>query len=253
MFSWKKLPERPIVIAHRGASASAPENTIAAFQKAAEDGAHAIELDVRLSRDKEIIVIHDSRLERTTNGRGKVSDYNLKDIQNFDNGSWFSSRFSREYIPTLEQVIKLTNKKVGINLEIKSLPKREILPIVEKCIALVQKYRIQKSVLLSSFDHSIVKTIKKIDSSLTTGIIYSPVINFRKNPSELAMKYDANAIVVSKNYLRDKMVEDAHKNMLTIYVYKVENVKQLERMINSKVDGVMTSSPKGIRNFLRNR
>ncbi len=250
MFSWRKLNEKPIIIAHRGASTSAPENTIAAFKKAIEEGSDAIELDVRLTKDKEIIVIHDSRLERTTNGRGKVSDYKIADLKKFDNGSWFGNRFYKESIPTLEEVIKVTNKKVGLNLELKSLPARDQSLMIQKCIHLIYKYKIQKNVLLSSFDYSIVKTIKKIDSTLLTGIVYSPVIKLRKNPTNLALKNDADAVIVSRNYLRDRMVEEAHNNQLQIFVYKVENVKQLERMINSGVDGIMTTSPKILRKYL---
>ncbi len=252
MFSWQKIFKKPLIIAHRGASTAAPENTMAAFKKAIEDKSHAIEVDVRLTRDNEVVVIHDSRLERTTNGRGKISDYCLKDLQTFDNGSWFHPKFSDEKILTLSQMIKLTNHNIGINIEIKPLTKRQDI-IVEKCIALIQSFRIQKRVLISSFQHSLIKKVKSLDPTIMTGIIYSPVIHFGKKPAILTSKYNANAFIISKNYLRENMVKDAHENNLAIFVYTVNDYHDLERMIKFEVDGVMTNSPRNIYRILEAR
>lgn len=249
MFSWRKLAEKPIVIAHRGSSDSAPENTMAAFKKAVEERAHAIELDVRLTRDNKVIVIHDSRLERTTNGRGKVSDFDLTDLAAFDNGSWYHPKFSSEKIPTFSEVSKLTNTKVGLNIELKSLEKHQKL-LAENCVSLIQQNKLQKSVLISSFEHSVVSHVKKLDKTIMTAIIYSPVIHLGRNPSALAKKFDADAFVISRNYLRDNMVTEAHDSGIAVFVYTIENWSQLERMVNAKVDGVMTSSPKTIRRLL---
>jgi glycerophosphoryl diester phosphodiesterase len=249
LFSWRKAAEKPIVIAHRGSSDSVPENTMAAFRKAIEDRTHAIELDVRLTLDNEVVIIHDSRLERTTNGRGKVSDFRLSDLQIYDNGLWYNPKFSGEKIPTLEEVCKLANTKVGLNIEIKPVEKNQKL-LAENCVGLVQRFKLQKSALISSFEHSIVSTVKKLDSGIMTAIIYSPVIHLGKNPSLLAKKFDADAFVISRNYLRDNMVSEAHSNGIAVFVYTVENWSQLERMVNAKVDGVMTSSPRTIRRLL---
>jgi glycerophosphoryl diester phosphodiesterase len=249
LFSWRKLAEKPFVIAHRGSSDSVPENTMAAFKKAIEDRAQAIELDVRLSRDDEVVIIHDSRLERTTNGRGKVSDFNLTDLRTYDNGLWYNPKFSGEKIPTLSEVCKLTNAKVGLDIEIKPVEKHQKL-LAENCVQIIQQYKLQKSVLISSFEHSVVSAVKKIDSSIMTAIIYSPVIHLGRNPSVLAKKFDADAFVISRNYLRDNMVIEAHTNKIAVFVYTIENWSQLERMVNAKVDGVMTSSPRTIRRLL---
>jgi len=109
----------PLIIAHRGYSEKYPENTLVAFQSALDGNADMIELDITLSRDREIAVIHDDTLERTTNGSGEVADYGLNELKALDAGSWFDERFSGERIPTLEEVFDLVKGRTWINIEIK--------------------------------------------------------------------------------------------------------------------------------------
>src|SRR5882672_9051969 len=110
---------RPLRVAHRGASARAPENTLAAFAEAVRLGANAIELDVHLTADGVPVVIHDGTVDRTTNGRGDVGRMTLKDLRRLDAGAWFSSRFRGERIPTLEEALEWARGRCGLNLEIK--------------------------------------------------------------------------------------------------------------------------------------
>src|SRR5438034_7470028 len=110
---------RPLRIAHRGASARAPENTLAAFTEAVRLGANAIELDVHLTADGVPVVIHDATVERTTNGRGEVAAMTSKDLRRLDAGAWFSSRFRGERIPTLEESLEFARGRCALNIEIK--------------------------------------------------------------------------------------------------------------------------------------
>ncbi|PYT36972.1 MAG: glycerophosphoryl diester phosphodiesterase [Acidobacteria bacterium] len=116
------LPHRPLRVAHRGASARAPENTLAAFREAIRLGADAIELDVQLSADGVPMVIHDDTVDRTTNGHGKVSAIASRDLRRLDAGAWFSSRFRGERIPTLEEALEGARGRSGLNIEIKEPP-----------------------------------------------------------------------------------------------------------------------------------
>ena len=109
----------PVVIAHRGFSEEAPENSLAAFQKALEAKAEMIELDVRLSSDGEFVVFHDKKLNRTSEGKGVLKNFTAKELAGLDNGSWFSRKFSRERIPLLKDILPLTKRGIGINIEIK--------------------------------------------------------------------------------------------------------------------------------------
>jgi glycerophosphoryl diester phosphodiesterase len=115
---------RPLKIAHRGASARAPENTLAAFTEAIRLGADAIELDVHLSSDGVPVVIHDDTVDRTTNGRGPVAAISVRDLRRLDAGAWFSSRFRGERVPTLEEALECARGRCGLNIEIKEAPRR---------------------------------------------------------------------------------------------------------------------------------
>jgi glycerophosphoryl diester phosphodiesterase len=114
---------RPLRVAHRGASARAPENTLAAFREAIRLGADAIELDVQLSADGVPMVIHDETVDRTTNGHGRVASFASRDLRRLDAGAWFSSRFKGERIPTLEEALECARGRCGLNIEIKELLK----------------------------------------------------------------------------------------------------------------------------------
>ncbi|MCL7453535.1 MAG: glycerophosphodiester phosphodiesterase, partial [Anaerolineae bacterium] len=113
-------PDRPLNFAHRGASHEAPANTLAAFELAAEMGADGIELDVHLSRDGELVVIHDFSLEGTTNGHGRVGDRTLPELKALDAGSWFDPRLAVQRIPTLQEVIDAVAARLLLNIELKS-------------------------------------------------------------------------------------------------------------------------------------
>src|SRR5206468_4882936 len=110
---------RPLRVAHRGASARAPENTLAAFREAIRLGADAIELDVQLSADGVPMVIHDLTVDRTTNGHGSVASFASRDLRRLDAGAWFSSRFKGERVPTLEEALECARGRCGLNVEIK--------------------------------------------------------------------------------------------------------------------------------------
>ena len=125
-----------MVVAHRGFSGAAPENTLAAFRMAIEAGSDMIELDVHLSKDGKVVVIHDETQERTTNGQGRVADRPLKEIKGLDAGSWFSPPFAGERIPTLQEVLSLAQGKVPVNIEIKNPThgKYDITELAEKAL-----------------------------------------------------------------------------------------------------------------------
>ena len=143
------LPQ-PIIFAHRGASAHAPENTLAAFELALAQGADGIELDVKLSRDGHVIVIHDPAVKRTTGAAGRVRDLALSDLQALDAGSFFSDQFRGEKIPTLEQVFEALGKRTFINVELTNYttPRDHL---VESVCMLVKRFALQKRVMFSSF------------------------------------------------------------------------------------------------------
>src|SRR5699024_8402340 len=162
----------PLIMAHRGASGNAPENTMAAFQLAVDEGADGIELDVHLSKDGEIVVIHDDTLNRTTNGTGNVHEKDLAELKTYDAGSWFDPKFSEERIPLLQEVIDILPESVFLNIEIKNSPIVHT-GIEQKLVDLLGKNNRLNDTLISSFDHESLYTIKKLAPELKIGIIYN--------------------------------------------------------------------------------
>jgi len=141
---------RPLVIGHRGASAYAPENTLAAFRLAAEQGADAVELDAKLSADGQVVVIHDQTVDRTTNGIGQVCDLTLAQFKSLDAGTFFAPQFAGETVPTLAEVFETVGKRVLINVELTNYANPTDNLVARVC-ELVRNFHLEERILFSSF------------------------------------------------------------------------------------------------------
>src|SRR3979411_561793 len=169
------------MIAHRGASGYAPENTMAAFRKAVAMGVKFIETDLQLSRDSRFVAMHDETLERTTDGQGRVHDLSLAQLRKLDAGSWFGSEFAGERIPTLEEILEFSKKNdVVFYLEIK--PAGSWGGEHALIGALRESGEIPRTVVIS-FDPSIVMSLRKIEPTLMTGLLYDGQL---ENPPDKA-------------------------------------------------------------------
>jgi len=170
MFS--RLP-KPTIFAHRGASAYAPENTLAAFELAVHQEADAIELDAKLSSDDQVVVIHDQTLERTTNGTGYVRDMPLAALLELDAGSHFDAAYENENIPTLSQVFETVGRKIFINIELTNYSSpNDSLP--EKVADLVNYHGLARNVLFSSFHPKVLKRIHQLLPTVPIGFLICP-------------------------------------------------------------------------------
>src|SRR5690606_20002442 len=156
----------PLIIAHRGASDQAPETTMAAFRRALDIGADGIELDVHMSADGRLVVIHDETVDRTSNGKGLVKDKTLAELKELDFGSWFSEGFRGEKIPELEDVLELlSDRDVLLNIEIKNGP--VFYPGIETAVAdALQKYGMTDRTIISSFNHYTLVEIRRYDPGI---------------------------------------------------------------------------------------
>lgn len=248
MFSWKKPKRFPILVAHRGSSAVCPENTLSAFEQAAKDGADAVELDVQLSKDGNLVVIHDSRVDRTTSGRGRVREKTLRELKRLDAGSWFDRRFSFEKIPTLQEVLELFDGKLGINIEIKS--SRHLttqFDVIEQCLKLIEEFKAWESVMLSSFQHSLVREAKVLEPRIVGGVLFHPLRHARRSPGLLASKAKAEYFICGKLSLRNRMVINAHNKGLKVGVYTVNTQPEFTKVLKKGVDCIFSDSPFAIR------
>ena len=233
---------KPFVFGHRGAMAYEPENTLRSFRRAIDSGAYGIELDVRRCKSKEIVVIHDEKVDRTTNAKGCVGDFSLKELKKLDAGKG-------EKIPALEEVIDFVkkineqeNKNIKLTIEIKEENlEKDIIERIKKC-------KIIDKVVMISFYHNIVKRIKKVNNKIKTGILFigNPV-----DASSMAKDADADFLFPNFNYVDESLVENAHKNKLKVFVWNVDDIKNLENMLKLKVDGIGSNKPDVIVDYLR--
>lgn len=234
-----------IVIAHRGASAYYPENTMAAFRGAIEMDAEMIELDVMLSSDGIPVVFHDAQLNEHTDGSGSVADYTLRQLKQFDAGGWFDPKFSDQRIPTLEEVLKFAQGKIALNIEIKSESVTDELyrGVEEKSIDLVKKYGMEEYVLFSSFDYRAVRHIKQLDSNMPAALLYDKNQSDNMLPSELVATYYADAFNCSFQQLNSKRLRDIQSNDIPVFVYTVNEKRRMRKLIRKGVTGIFTDKP----------
>jgi len=150
----------PFISAHRGFSAKAPENTLAALDAAWRAGATVAEIDVQLTRDGHVILMHDRSIDRTTNGSGLVKDLSLAEIKALDAGGWFHARFSGERVPSLEEVLQWSRGRLGLLVELKNFPYRD-LPLVDKTIEVVEAHDAEDFVVLGGFDHPVLADLHR--------------------------------------------------------------------------------------------
>jgi glycerophosphoryl diester phosphodiesterase len=235
----------PYIIAHRGISSKVPENTLASFERAARiSGIDMIELDVRLSKEEEVIVLHDRTLQRTTTGNGPARNYSLEEIRRFDAGSWFHPKFSHQYIPTLREVFQQVGNRLWIDVEIKSdwLHREPPGLLEERVLETVHRCGMENRVMFSSFNHQLLANIKKLKPSAITGVLFNFSHDFGRLPSTLAERVGASVFVCAKRELTHRMVDDAHNHDIAVYVYTLNSTHDAQRMLTYGVDGIMSNS-----------
>ena len=237
----RHLP-RPTIFAHRGASAYAPENTLAAFQLAVRQGADAIELDAKLSSDGHVVVIHDERVDRTTNGKGFVKDLPLAALKEIDAGCSYDTAFCEERIPTLNEVFAIMGRNTFINVDLTNYyTSSDLLP--EKVAELVSYHNLTKRVLFSSFHPSTLRRIHKLLPQVPTGFLTLP--GFKGSLIYALLKYSVphqsqhQAVKnITANYIRRKH----HQNKL-VYAYTVNDPSKINQLHQWGIDGFFTDDP----------
>jgi glycerophosphoryl diester phosphodiesterase len=237
-----------LLAAHRGSSGTAPENTIAAFREAADAGADLIELDVRLTRDRHPVVMHDRTLRRTTGSWGTIERTSLPALRRLDAGAWFSPRFTGERIPTLKEVLETLPGDIGLNLEMKTDGDRlSRLAFARRLLDTIRGHRTGRLLIVSSFDHRILGHLRRLDSRLTLGVLAHPVRDLARTPSALAARYGAAWYFCSRSMLRRRRIENAHAHGLRIGVYTVNRSEHLAQLQRYGVDLVFTNYPAALR------
>ncbi len=236
------LGGQPRVIAHRGFSDRAPENTLAAFRQALEVGADMIELDVHLSKDGEIVVIHDADLSRTTNGKGQVRDLTLAQLKKLDAGTSFSVDFAGALIPTLTEVLELVAGRMLLNIEIKVTG--EIRGgVTEKVLTLIGEKRLGNQVIISSFDPRALLHSREIDPGVRTASIYNEALHRQKGPVEIMEEVGSVAFNLDHDEVTADIVAESHARGRPVAVYTVDERSRMRSLIASGIDALFTDRP----------
>ena len=235
-----------LIIAHRGASGHAPENTLAAFKKAVALGATFIETDLQLSRDAHFVAIHDDTVNRTTNGQGKVHDQTLATLRRLDAGSWFGSEYTGERIPTLEEILEFSKKNdVVFYLELKpsgSWGGEHAL------VGSLRESGEAARVVVISFDPSILAGLRKIEPTLMTGVLYDGQL---ADPLKSALDVGARQIVVRGDLVTPVMLEQARKRDLQVVCWTVNHPAHIRMLLAAGVDGIMSDYPDRLVSLLK--
>ncbi|HEX8881419.1 MAG TPA: glycerophosphodiester phosphodiesterase family protein [Candidatus Acidoferrum sp.] len=226
------------MIAHRGASGHAPENTMAAFRRAVALGATFIETDLQLSRDAHFVAVHDETVNRTTDGRGSVHDLTLAELRELDAGSWFGSEFSGERIPTLEEILQFSKKNdVVFYLEMK--PSGAWGGEHAVVGALRESGEIPRAVVLS-FDASMVLNVHTIDPTVMTGLLYDGQL---EKPIEKALEIGARQLAVRGDLVTPALLEQARQKDLQVVCWTINQAAHMRLLIEAGVHGIMSDYP----------
>ena len=235
------LPQ-PTIFAHRGASAYAPENTLAAFNLAVEQGADGIELDVKLSADGHVVIFHDPALKRTTGAEGHLKDKTLDELRTLDAGSFFSEEFKNEKIPTLEEVFESLGNKTIINVELTNYTTRGD-HLVETVCMLVKRFGLQNRVFFSSFIGSNLKKVRSYLPNAQTGLLALPGIlgAWHRSFGFAFGKYDA--LQPSIKNATQLQVYFVHRLNRRIQVWTVNEEDDMRRLFKWGVNAIFTDDP----------
>jgi len=230
-----------LIYAHRGASTYRPENTLEAFSLAIEQGADGFELDVHLTKDGEIVVAHDDRLERVSDGTGHINDHTLKELKSLNFGKLFPQEQACR-IPTLAEVFSLAKSAaLTLNIEMKT-GERVYFELPEKLAALSRKYTMEDRVIYSSFNHYFLQLIKKIDASAKIGLLYDLGMI---DPWVYAKYTGADAIHPNYKIIAalPEIVVRCHEDGIKVNVWTVDEPDIIKLMLKCGVDGLITNKP----------
>lgn len=233
-----------VFIAHRGASGKghSPENTIAAFREAINIGADCVECDVHCTKDGQVVVMHDSTLNRTTNKKGTIAEMTLEEVKQADAGSWFSSLFTGERVPALGELLELTKGKVINVIEIK--PNN----ITKRVIEEVEKANAVNEVVLQSFYPEAVKAAFEINPKIPRALLLSGQLPVMRISSIIDLIYQTTQVGASTlnlpyKIITQNLINESHKRGMNVWAWTVDDESDMKSLINMGIDGITSNYP----------
>ncbi len=232
----------PKIIGHRGAKSLRPENTFSSFQLAIQKGLSWIETDVKLTKDNKLILMHDDKLERTTNGNGLVAQKKFNDIKKLDAGSWFSPEYSEEKVPSLEETIKfLKEYKISANLEIKGCEGRERLTSQIFAETIHELWPQELPILVSSFHIPSLFIVREKLKNIPIGLLFEGKLP--QGWKSLAHELQATSIHLDHNFITEKITHEIKQENLDVLVYTVNEKKRALELFSYGVTSVFSDLP----------
>lgn len=222
------------ITAHRGASLDAPENTLAAFSKALEGMADYIELDVQMTADGHIVVMHDANAYRTTGVNRQIRDMTLAEVKMLDAGAYFGEEYAGEKVPTLREVFELVQGKAMLNIEIKSSGD---LSIADKVVELVREYDAQDRYVITSFEYNLLKRVKELEPDIQVGYILSVAYG------DFYSMNDIDFFSMNASFLSKRLVDAIHNSGKQVHVWTVNKETSIKNLTNKGVDNIITDDP----------
>lgn len=239
---------KPLNFAHRGFSGKYPENTLLAFQKAFDLGVDGIELDIQLTKDQELVVIHDTTVNRTTNGKGYIKDMTLTELRQLNAAAKFPACSTNEMIPTLEEYFQwVADKELVTNIELKTNV-FEYLGIEEKVVDLVQEYKLEKNIIFSSFNHYTIQRLKALAPSIKGGLLSTDwIVDFGGYTRNLGIEcvHPAFYMLQNESFLKNLQIND-----LEINTWTVNKEDQMRLVMKAGVTSVITNFPDVLKEVL---
>ncbi|MDO8752667.1 MAG: glycerophosphodiester phosphodiesterase family protein [Anaerolineales bacterium] len=232
----------PIILAHRGDLAHAPENTLPSFSQAIQKGADGVELDAKLTRDGRVIVIHDSTINRTTNGKGKVASLALEEIRKLDAGKWFNEKFAGTKVPLLEEVFETVSRDKLINIELTnySTPRDGL---IEKVCELIKHHNNQSQVIFSSFFASNLKKAAALIPEVPRGLLARPGLIGLWARSFGFMFGDYQALHPHISSTSREQMQRAHRLKRRVHVWTANTPAEVNQLKEWGADGIITDDP----------
>ena len=223
------------ITAHRGSSVTAPENTIPAIEKAMEEMADSVEIDVQMTSDGVIVLGHDASLKRVAGVNRSIASMTFAQLEQLDVGSWFSKSYEGTRIPALSEVLELCSQKIGLNIEIKYVGKNSELP--EKTAEMIKAYGMENQCVVTSTNLPYLRRVKAVLPEVRTGYIISAAYgNFYSSE-------DIDFISIRSGFVTSALMQNAHEQGKAVYAWTVNSKSELERLTLLGVDGIITDRP----------
>lgn len=229
-----------IKIAHRGASGHFPENTSLALERAIEARADMIEVDCQLTRDGHVVIFHDERLRRTAGARGMLKDKTLEQLKKLDVGQWLKKSYKGERILTLEEVFEIIGDRADLCLDIKHFPKAAAGMEI-KLLFIVSRYDCLERTIFSSFDYRCLRRVRELAPEARIGVIFDA--GSKDDPFAIARALAATSVHVQKDLATREFLEKAREQDLDVYVWTVNDVREMEKFVSWGVQGLVSDFP----------